>query len=64
MGRSDPKAVENSVAERLAARERVILDREVELYRLRQLAFPAGELRRRRLHREPRPADEAPASGE
>jgi hypothetical protein len=36
------------VAERLAARERVILDREVELYRLRRLAFPHGGHRRRR----------------
>jgi hypothetical protein len=48
VGRSGPKVPEESVAERLAARERVILDREVELYRLRRLAFPHGGHRRRR----------------
>lgn len=49
MERSD---AEPSVAERVIARERVLLDREIELYRLRHLAGPARSAR-------PRPAPPA-----
>ena len=43
----DDRNEEPSVAERVIARERVILDREIELYRLRHLAGPSRFVRQR-----------------
>mgnify|MGYP000847071668 CR=1 FL=1 len=44
----DDRNEEPSVAERVIARERVLLDREIELYRLRHLAEPVRFPRQRR----------------
>ena len=44
---------DESVAERLIARERVILDRELELYRLRHLAGATRIPRPRQVEAEP-----------